>query len=379
MDGRTIAFIGCAAIAWSAAFYKAAALRHDPRNLRLWSLAATIALPSAGFTMAITPVYTAIGRLTGVPNLATLLVYASIVGYSISALIMLLLWESPTREALRRAKKLILLYAVILAVLVVLFFAIDAPVSHPIDFDDVYGPGHVGGTFLLVYVSAFACGLIAEARHGRHLADRVAETGGRPWLRRGLRLMIVGSVIALGYCLGKAALVIGAWLGTDLHVLGDLGILFACLGSLVMTAGFTMPSWGPRLSAVHGKGLRARTFLRLRPLWALLFAAFPQIALDPRAARRTELRKLADLDFNLNRRLVEISDGLLALSPYLDGPPAGSPAQLAVRIRQATHRFGADGPGAGSAVVTAAGPVDDLDWLVQVSTALRHLPAGQEG
>jgi hypothetical protein len=30
-------------------------------------------------------------------------------------------------------------------------------------------------------------------------------------------------------------------------------------------------------------------------------------------------------------------------------------------------------------VVTAAGPVDDLDWLVQVSTALRHLPAGQEG
>ncbi|MEQ4302037.1 MAB_1171c family putative transporter [Plantactinospora sp. B6F1] len=409
MDGKSGIFLFCAGVAWIAVSYKLVALARNPRNLNLWVLTLCIALPAAGFTMAVPAVYTSVNRLFGVPNLASLLVYGCIVGYSITALVMLMLWHMPAAEALPRARVLAVFYGLVLVTMAVLFAFSGATVEAPSDFDDVYGPRPVGGTFLLVYVSAFAFGLGVAAWRSLQFANRVARTDGRPWLRRGLRLVAVGSIIALGYCLGKGGYVVAAWLGTTLPTLSDLGTLCACLGALVITTGFTIPSWGPSLSAAAEKVRRARTYLRLYPLWHAMYQAMPEIALDPPASRRADLRMLRDLDFALYRRVIEIRDGRLALAPYLapadepsaqadepsaqtdSGGRASAAAREAFRIRDALARLRAAHPdrqAAGQASTASrtirpgapAGPDEDadlagdLEFLGRVSSALRRLP-----
>ena len=382
MAARSIGFLLCAGVAWTAVGYKVAALRRAPRNLALWVLTVSIALPATGFTLATPVVYTAVGDLVGVPNLASLLVYGCIVGYSVSALIMLLLWHLPPVEALPRAGLLLVCYAAVLVAMVVLFVHSGATTDHPIDFDVVYGPTPAGGSFLLLYVTAFAAGLGAGAWRGAQFAARVARSGGRPWLRRGLRLVAAGSTIALGYCVGKGGFVIAAWLGADLTPLSDLGTLCACLGALVITVGFTIPSWGPRLSAATDRLRRARTYLRLYPLWQTMYRAVPDIALDPPRSRWADLLRLRDLDFALYRRLIEIRDGRLALAPYLPSVDGPVPApREAARIRAAAARLLNHGPArpadAPAGLPTGYGDLaGDLEFVVQVSMALRSLPAG---
>ncbi|MDI6099282.1 hypothetical protein QLQ12_11830 [Actinoplanes sp. NEAU-A12] len=392
MDVRTAAFLGCAAMAWAAVVYKAAALRHDPRNVRLWALVAVIALPSAGFTLAITAVYAAITRWTGVPNLATLLVYCCIVGYSVSVLVMLSLWETPTSAALPRTKRLAVLYGCVLVAMVALFFGSNARDDHPTDFDTVYGPQPVGGTFLLVYLTAYGIGLGTQARQGWRFARRVAITGTRPWLRRGLRWMTAGAVIALGYCFGKAAFVITAWSGMRLPLLSDMGLLCACLGAVLITIGFTMPSWGPRLSAGTAWTGRATTYLRLYPLWLLLYRTVPDIAMDPPPSRWADMLGLRDLDFRLTRRLIEIADGQLALTRFASTPPPAVIDEItathrlpadAVRhaliLREAARQYRKSETSDEQPFPAASAPridtPDDLARLVQVATALKRLPA----
>ncbi|AVT40273.1 MAB_1171c family putative transporter [Plantactinospora sp. BB1] len=400
MDGKSGVFLFCAAVAWIAVGYKVAALVRNPRNLNLWVLTLCIALPAAGFTMAVPAVYTAVNRFFGVPNLASLLVYSCIVGYSVTALVMLMLWHMPPAEALPRARMLAVFYGLVLVAMAVLFANSGATVEAPSDFDDVYGPRPVGGTFLLVYVSAFAVGLGVAAWRSLQFANRVARTDGRPWLRRGLRLVAAGSIVALGYCLGKGGYVVAAWLGTTLPTLSDLGTLCACLGALVITVGFTIPSWGPNLSAAVQRLGRARTYLRLYPLWHAMYQAMPEIALDPPTSRRADLRMLRDLDFALYRRVIEIRDGRLALAPYLaptDGtPPEGRGGRTAAanreairirdalaRLRTATLEQQAAQPAAAAGRGTRPGPAGqpddddlagDLEFLGHVSSALRRLP-----
>ncbi|GAB3982666.1 hypothetical protein GCM10027615_65900 [Plantactinospora veratri] len=292
-------------------------------------------------------------------------------------------------------------YGLVLVAMAVLFANSGATVEAPSDFDDVYGPRPVGGTFLLVYVSAFAVGLGVAAWRSLQFANRVARTDGRPWLRRGLRLVAAGSIVALGYCLGKGGYVVAAWLGTTLPTLSDVGTLCACLGALVITVGFTIPSWGPNLSAAVDRLGRARTYLRLYPLWHAMYQVMPEIALDPPMSRRADLRMLRDLDFALYRRVIEIRDGRLALAPYLAptdgtlrdgrGGRTAAATREAIRIRDALARLRAASleqqavqPAAAAAPGTRPGPAEqrdddadlagDLEFLGQVSSALRRLP-----
>ncbi|HEY0697078.1 MAG TPA: MAB_1171c family putative transporter, partial [Micromonospora sp.] len=360
MDSRTLAFSACAAVAWIAVAGKVAALRRDPGDPARWALTVAIALPAAGFSMAVPAGYRAVSDFFGVPNLATLLIYACIVGYSVTALVMLMFWHLPPAEARRRARRLAVGYAVVLVVLVVLFQHIDAPVNRSVDFDETHGAQPAGGAFLLVYVGAFAVGLATAARRGLQFADRAARVApDRPWLRRGLRLVAVGSLVALGYCLGKAAFVFGSWAGLHLAVFNTVATVCACLGALVITTGFTIPSWGPRFSAARHRLTSARAYLDLYPLWHTLYQAFPAVALDPPPSRRADLLLLRDLDYRLYRRLIEIHDARLALAPYLApvGADADTTAELrglpadavreAVRIRAAVARLGSGEPAPG--------------------------------
>lgn len=396
MDSESWAFLCLAALAWSAVGYKASALRHR-RDASVYALVAVIAFPATAFTVAAPVVYRTLDRSTGVANLATLVVYLCITAYSVTALIMLLLWHLPSVEARRRARRLLIAYSAVLATMSALFAAAHVPIDHPGTFEAAYGVDPIVGTFMLVYVTAFTTALGALVHRGFGFARRVARAGGHPWLAWGLRAVAAGSVVTVGYSAGLAAYVINGWLGTRRPTLIQLGIACACIGAVIVTAGFTAPTWGRHVSAVRHRLHLATAYLRLWPLWHLLYTAVPGIALDPPRSRWAELAALRDLDFRLYRRLIEIHDGQLALAPYIGAAPPDTPHAQRVRVPAAAQRQAhqlrcaartlangdrprrvpqspanvaqpdADTAGSGD-------PANELAWLLHVATALRRLP-----
>ncbi|MEV6596725.1 MAB_1171c family putative transporter [Actinoplanes sp. NPDC051346] len=390
MDATSTVFLFCATAAWIAVGYKMLALRRDPRNAALWVLTASIALPATGFTVAAPIIYPHLGRVSGIPDLATLIVYGCIMGYGIVVSIMLLLWYKPARQARRAGAALLALYGAALAAMVALFVSIDTHAEHPTDFDETYGPTAAGGAFLLVYVSLHATGLTATAVRSHQFARHVTRTGGHPWLRRGLRTVAVGSWAGLGYAVCKSIFVVSAWSGVYLPQVSKLGVLFACLASPPLAAGLTMPSWGPKLTAGTAWIRKQRQYRQLRPLWNVMYRAVPGIALEQPTAGWAALR---DLDFRLYRRLVEIRDGRLALAPHLPETVDGAeqlaatqqlPVEVvreALRLRAAADRVRAAElarpvpPGTG--VTPAPDRSDDVDWLIQLATALDRIPAAR--
>ncbi|GAB1644377.1 MAB_1171c family putative transporter [Krasilnikovia sp. MM14-A1259] len=389
MDATSAVFLFCAIAAWTAAGYKVFALFREPSNAALWVLAVSIVLPATGFTVAAPVIYPHIGRASGIPDLATLVVYGCIAGYGIVVSIMLLLWHKPPREARRAGTALLAWYGTALGAMIVLFFHIDTATEHPLNFDETFGPTAAGGAFLLVYVSMYTTGLVATAVRGHQFARHVATTGSHPWLRRGLRIVSVGSCVALGYALCKSVFVVLAWSGVYLPDLSKLGVLFACLASPPLAVGLTMPSWGPKLTAGTAWLRKRRQYRQLRPLWDVMYRAIPGIALEqPTPGWGT----LGDLDFRLYRRLVEIRDGRLALAPHMPDtvPDAEELAAAqhmpvdvvreALRIRTAADRvrtkeLARPVPLGTGPAATAPDHGDDIAWLVQLAAALDRIPA----
>lgn len=353
MDVTSAVFLFNAAAAWVAAGYKIRSLVAEPRNAALWALALSIVLPATGFTLAAPVVYPYPGGWSGVPNLATLLVYACISGYGLVSSVMLLLWQRPVTAA--RVLVLGGLYAVALTVMTVLFLRLPPGPERPLDFDEVYGVTRTGGSFLILYVGVFGTGLLAGAVRGRQLSRRVARDGGHPWLRRGLRLVAAGSLVGLGYCAGKAAFVLLAWAGVVVPLLSRVAVLCACVAALLMATGLTMPSWGPRLAAVTRWWEQLTAYHRLGSLWNVIYRSVPGVALQQPGSRLS----VRDIDYRLYRRLTEIRDGLMLLAPA-----GGDPVAVARQLRRATSPP--------ETAPTAPAHRPDLAWLLAVSAALKE-------
>lgn len=337
MSSRSIAFLACAAMAWSAAGYKVSALRRDPRNPALWALVLSIVFPAAAFTLATPVAHQAVDRALQRPNLATLLTYSSVVAYSATTLVMLWYWQLPVRLAGRRARLVVAAYLPLLIAMAVLFLAGKVPAEHPDDFDETYARQPLIGAFLLVFVVAMGVGLAAVSHRSWLLARHVAgKQVDRPWLRRGLRLVAIGSATAGGYCIERAVLVTGEWewSGRGPSLVG-WGVACALVAAVLITIGFTLPSWGPQLSALVRRVGHAIAYLRLYPLWRVMYRALPDIALDPVGSRISDLARLHDLDFQLYRRLVEIGDGRAGLSAYMSQPAPGDPQRTGTGTRLA--------------------------------------------
>jgi diguanylate cyclase (GGDEF)-like protein len=129
---------------------------------------------------------------------------------------------------------------------------------------------------------------------------------------------------------------------------------------------------------------------RLRPLWALLVKAAPDVKLSASPGTRFSAR------YHLHRRVVEIRDAELALRPFLDGRAIGEAADAARRAglpedeRDATieavmivtaldaRRRGAGGHGSQDDGRIMSEPRNDLESetarLLQVRRAIRHSP-----
>ncbi|MFJ1702127.1 MAB_1171c family putative transporter [Kitasatospora sp. NPDC088346] len=329
-----VGYLAIGAAAWVVAGLKLRAWRREPsRGLLVVALA--IASPSTAFLIASPVLYRLVDRGTGVGNLATLLVYLAITGFSAAAVVLALIWTPPAGSAgavewaaapaatWRRARHRLTVFAVLAPTMAGLFL-LGGPYrpETPLTFDTTYATRPATALFLALYQGLFAFALLDIARVCLGHAARLPEG----WLRRGIRLIAFGGRTACGYVLCKIV-AIGAtaagtagldWLSTG------LGPVFAAAGAVLITAGFAGPAGAAFLR-------RRRDYRALRPLWDLVYRADRRLALEAPGSRRTERLAVRDLEWRTARRGLEIRDGQLTLRPWVDPAVLDAAAGVAER------------------------------------------------
>ncbi|MFC5720656.1 DUF6545 domain-containing protein [Streptomyces gamaensis] len=333
-----ILYLGCAAVASCVLAYKLLGLREAP-SATLTAVCLCTGFPTLAFACAAPTVYELIGRVSGIPDLATLFVYGLITCFSGSARALALLWTprpAPSDDSAGPAHRPRLLrrvavFAAVLALMAGLFtYAATRGTfdtgPHPLDFDTTYAPVPALTVFLLVYQAGFAHALLGISRAcGRHAKDLAHRAPGLTGLRTGVRLIAHGCQVALGYCLCKC-LAIGAaatarpgWDALSTVV----GPLFASAGAMLIASGFVYP-------ALRAWAARRRDFLALRPLWLAAARADRHLLLDPLPAPARHRLAVRDLKWRTGRCITEIRDAQLTMRVWED-PAIGTAARRLAR------------------------------------------------
>lgn len=185
----------------------------------------------------------------------------------------------------------------------------------------------------------------------------------------GLALTALGSLAQVSFVLTSAGHV------ASLPVLLSLSQACTAGGILLFVVGLSYP--GVRGFIVERKYRKRhrRDFKRLEPLWTLLTTAVPEVVLDAGKAGR-------DPHLRFQRRVVEIRDVLVQLSPYLpddfgDGIPEENVHNLLVAIDLRNEAGAAPAPS--SMVLPPDGPSidDDAAPLLVLSDAVGATPADE--
>lgn len=318
---------GPVVLLWVAVAYKLPAFRRSPRDPAVRAYWLTLLSLALALTALLPPVYVAIDRLAGVPNLTRLLAnsLALVTAWTVQAFLFYL--SEPEALARRAVRRRGLTLVGTLALMAGLFIA--APVDQEaVNFTRRYGDV----PFILEYRLVFLAYLAVAAANVARLSWRYAAIADRPSLRLGLRLVAAGGLVSLAYVIHEGLYVMSRRLDVTYLVSRPeiVTLILVAVASSLMVIGSTMPAWGPHLGIPrvcrwvgHYRSLR-----RLYPLWRDLYRASPEIALLPPPSRLTDVLTMHDLGFRLYRRAVEIRDGRLALRPYLEPGIANTACQL---------------------------------------------------
>jgi len=345
----------CGLIGVAAFLYKLPALRRNRSDPALIALCVYFLCSGVSYLVDSNPIRACLLDLLDYPNITTVLVQAAVVILTAAQQVVLVHWSHPPDEARRRARNHIVGYGIALVVLVAGFFYVSPPHrSHSAENAVLL---NVSNPRYAVYFSYYlAICAVGQARTV-HLSRRYARLISRSWLRTGMWAVTAGAATTLVYCAIRYTEVVGDRLGADVQPWDWLYWVAGNTGSVLQVFGWTVPSWGPRLSA-GVRWLRAyRDYRALHPLWWALYRATPAIALDPPPSRLRDLAPPRDLQYRLYRRVIEIRDGQLALRPYLDPGAVGpqpSPGESA--SGESASEESASGEPAGSAA--GRGPAD---------------------
>ncbi|WP_328582712.1 MAB_1171c family putative transporter [Streptomyces sp. NBC_00370] len=329
-----VVYLGIGTVAVAVAVLKLRAWYRDP-SPGLLVVALTITAPALAFVVASPVLYRLIDRAAHRGNLATLFVYLGITGFSAGAVALARIWTPPkdrpdegiwdaaTTVTWRQVRKRLAVFAALAAAMTVLFLTGGAHRPEtPLTFDTTFATSGLIAAFLVLYQAGFGFALIDIGRVCLGHAARLPEGP----LRRGIRLIALGAVVACGYVLCKlvaittaAAGVTGTdWLSTA------LGPVFAALGAALITAGFASPA-----SAAWTR--RRRDYQALRPLWDVAYLADERLALEAPPSAWTERLAFRDLEWRTARRGLEIRDGQLTLRPWVDPAVVSAATEVADR------------------------------------------------
>ncbi|MGQ4430347.1 MAB_1171c family putative transporter [Streptomyces sp. SAS_260] len=252
-----INYLSCGLL-WLGLLVKAPDLLRHWRDPYLRVICVLLGLAGACFFLGAPPTVGAINQLSGVPNLAAPLTYASITAYSASSQVLFVYWRGGPHVH-RTARRWIVAYTFVVVGIAVMFALGDTPVERRTDLDTYYAKTPFISEMIVLYL----CGHLAAVSVTTVSSLRWArQVDG--WLRAGLITLGVGSLCGAGYSVTKFAAVVARWCGRDWTELGTtVSPAAAGLGAVLIVVGVLIPLGGPRLTQWR----RARrTYARLEPL-----------------------------------------------------------------------------------------------------------------
>lgn len=203
-----------------------------------------------------------------------------------------------------------------------------------------------------------------------------------PRARWGLRVAAAGLVM-LGCAAGpRAVFIVIRWVGgTVPHSVASTVDMLVPIGSVLFVCGASYVGLAARLAALRVWTDHRRVHRQLRPLWEQLHSAFPHDALDGSPLRRSRERlSPRRVHRRYWRRVIEIRDGLVQLSPHLADlgfrPDAPAEQQVGL-VRAALDRQRQGAPATSRAAVLVAAPEHsdtkaDVEQLVRLARALEQ-------
>ncbi|MFI2409874.1 MAB_1171c family putative transporter [Streptomyces sp. NPDC018947] len=313
-------YLSCAVL-WLGLAARAPDLVRHRRDPYLRSLCAVLGLAGLCFLLGAPPTVGAVNRLSGVPNLAAPLTYASITAYSAAAQVLIVQWRGGPRVR-SVVRRWVLAYTLVVLGIAVTFALGDAPVERRTDLDTYYATTPFIGQMIVLYLAAHLTAATVTAVSALRWARQV-----RGALRVGLAVLGAGALCNAGYSVSRLAAVAARWSGRDWPVLvTGVSPAAAAVSALLTVAGMLIPLLAPW--AVEWRRA-ARAYARLAPLERVLDEVLTRRAL------RLPRPRLATPATRLMWRQTSIHNALSHLAPYLDGA-------LYDRVREAALRAGDD-------------------------------------
>ncbi|MFI6402834.1 MAB_1171c family putative transporter [Streptomyces sp. NPDC050548] len=252
-----INYLSCGLL-WLGMLVKAPDLVRHWRDPYLRVICVLLALAGACFFLGAPPTVGAINHLSGVPNLAAPLTYASITAYSASSQVLIVYWRGGPHVH-RTARRWIVTYTIVLVGIAVMFALGHTPVERRTDFDTYYATTPFTAEMIVLYLAGHLAAVSVTTVSSLRWARQV-----HGWLRAGLVTLGVGSLCGAGYSLTKFAAVTARWFGRDWTKLGTtVSPAAAGLGAVLIVVGVLIPLAGPRLTQ---RRQARRTYARLEPL-----------------------------------------------------------------------------------------------------------------
>jgi uncharacterized protein DUF6545 len=291
------------ALLWTAAAYRTWRLPRGPRSPQRVALWLNVVALAVAATVFYPTVYRALDRAAGVPNLAELVGHSLILvaAWQAHSILIFLIYERSA--AWRRTWVGGVLVAVAVTAMAVFFVLAPVDQEAPQTFTATYA----GAPYIVPYWVTFLVAVNLLLGSMVRLVARYANRSPKEHLRLGLHLITVGGSFAVAYwCYWSAYLVLRLAerpVPSGLSTAGRI-CMFAALAFCVL--GSTVPALGPRvgLPTPYAWLASLSDYRQLYPLWRALATAVPEIVLN-RPPRIT-----LDVRFWLNRRIIEIEDGL---------------------------------------------------------------------
>ncbi len=388
-------FLLVSATCWLGAGYRARGIRHAENRAATAALVTALASLGAATFMQVRDVWALVDHITGVPTAAKLLghCFTLVTAYAAQTILVTTLTSSRPHTMRRTRRRAVVLVGA-LAVMAALVLATPDGQKPIRPGDGVIEPNWAGTIYVLLYSLYLGAANADICRMG----FRYSRLADRPFLKLGMLLIAYGTAIGTVYAAGKAVLVLGRLVGVESSALEYL-----VLGPMVLAAAalVAVGSVLPALSArqwLHPPVLwllRLWTYTALRSLWAQLVSSADVPRLLP-TAWRTVTGSGLKLQFLLQRRVTEISDGLLQLRGYVNPDATAVAERLAgeAGLRASERRAVVEAASIVAALqarragqpTTARGtlqspPFSDPDskawWLHQVAWAMRRSPTVQ--
>lgn len=310
----------CAICGWLVLAYQLWIWRGHRTGIRTMIMAAVIWF-DLGVTLSIPEIDRAVDGLL-LPNITRLTVHLCVITLATALSMIVLMIVYPEPEARSRSRPRIWLTVASAALFIALYLA---TLHHqPVRLTVEYARIPEVGAYLVVYLIRAMASLVDLAT----LCWRCATVTQRPWLHRGLRLIVVSVVFGTLFCINKIGYLIAWWSGYQPPGERYVAAVLVTVTSLGLLGGLTMPACGPALSTALDWMRQQVAHWRLAVLWQDLTSQAPGLVLNRQPYRdRLPFRNA----FARHRRVVEICDARLLLAADIPGHVADTARAVGTR------------------------------------------------